>query len=36
MSQAEWIKKWRDQAPSLPQPDLNRALLVLSGKEASK
>lgn len=36
MSRAEWIKKWRNQAPSLPEPTLNRALLVLAGKEGGK
>lgn len=33
MSRTEWIKKWRNQAPTLPEPAVNRALLVLSGKE---
>jgi hypothetical protein len=36
MSKTEWIKKWCSQAPSLPEPTLNRALLVLSGKGSSK
>lgn len=36
MSQAEWIKKWREQAPTLPEPAVNRALLVLSGKKEGK
>lgn len=36
MSQSEWIKKWLDQAPSLPEPAVNRALLVLSGKKEGK
>ena len=33
MSRAEWIKKWLNQAPTLPEPAVNRALLVLAGKE---
>jgi hypothetical protein len=36
MSKTEWIKKWVGRAPELPEPDVNRALLVLAGKEESK
>jgi hypothetical protein len=29
----EWIKRWVNQAPSLPEPEVTRVLLVLAGRQ---